>query len=75
MVYTGDIAVWEPNESNSEKKFQKAVTVCKDFSLNVNLHKCVVMNVSQKIGGMEKIKCNKHEIRNLESSEFLGSKI
>jgi hypothetical protein len=35
--------------------------VCKDFRINVHFDLCMVMKISQKTGGMEKIKCNKHE--------------
>lgn len=31
MVHTDDIVLQELNESTSKKKFQSAVTVCKDF--------------------------------------------
>jgi hypothetical protein len=51
MVYTDDIVIWEPKESTLEKKFQKTVTVWKDFGLKVSLDKCVVMKKSQRQGG------------------------
>jgi hypothetical protein len=55
--------IWELNESPLQKKFQRAVMACTDFGLNVNLNKCVDMKISQKTGGMEKTKCNNHEIK------------
>jgi DUF1009 family protein len=67
--------MWEPNESTLEKKLQRVVTVCKDFGLNVSLDKCVVMKISQNTGCMEKIKCNNHEMKEVESFKYLGSKI
>jgi hypothetical protein len=56
-----------------EKKLQRVVTVCKDFGLNKNLDKCV--KIGWKTGGTEKIKCNNHEIKKVESFKYLGSKI
>jgi hypothetical protein len=35
----------------------------------------MVMKISWKTGDMEKIKCNYHEIKNVESFNCLGSKI
>jgi hypothetical protein len=43
--------------------FQRAVKLCEDFGLNVNLDKCVVMETSWKTGSMKTIKCNNHEIK------------
>jgi hypothetical protein len=50
IVYEDATVIWEPNERTLEKKFQRAVTVSKDFGLNVNLDSCVVMKISQKTG-------------------------
>jgi hypothetical protein len=57
----------EMNKSTLKKKFEKAVTVCKDSGLKANLDKCVVMKICQKKVGMEKIKCNNREIKEAES--------
>jgi hypothetical protein len=35
----------------------------------------VVRKISQTVGGMEKIKCNNLEIKEVESFKYLGSKI
>jgi hypothetical protein len=75
MVYTDDIVVWEPNGSTLEKKLQRVVTVCEDFGLNVCLSKCVVMEISWNMGCMEKINCNSHELKEVESFKYLGSEI
>jgi hypothetical protein len=42
--------IWETNKSILEKKFQKTVTVCKDFRQNINLDKYVVMKISTEGG-------------------------
>jgi hypothetical protein len=63
MVCTDNVVIWELNESILEKTFQRVVSVCKDFGLNVNSDKCVVMKISQKARGMELIKCNDHEVK------------
>jgi hypothetical protein len=39
-----------------EKKFQRIVTVYKDFGLHGNIDKCVDMKISWKTGGLGKIK-------------------
>jgi hypothetical protein len=36
------------------------IIVCKDCGLKDNLDKCMFMKISQKAGGMKKIKCNNH---------------
>jgi hypothetical protein len=72
MVHTDDIVIWDLNESNLEKKFQKVVTLCRDFGSNVNLHKCVVMKIICKTGGMEKIECYNPEIKELGNFNYLG---
>jgi hypothetical protein len=66
IVYADDIVKWKPNESTLEKKFQTALTACKDFGLNVNFGTCVVMKISWKTRGMEKIKFNNHYIKEVE---------
>jgi hypothetical protein len=58
----------ELTESTLRKKYQRDVSVCKDFGLNVNLDKCMVMKMSQKTGDMEEIKCNNCEIKTLRAS-------
>jgi hypothetical protein len=73
-VYADDTVIWEQNESTLEKKFQKVITVCKDFGIKVNLDKCVAMKISRKKGGLENIKCGNHEIKEVESFKYLGSK-
>jgi hypothetical protein len=50
MVYAVDIVIWEPNESISEKKFERIIIVCTNFGLSVNLDKYVVMKIIQKTG-------------------------
>jgi hypothetical protein len=65
-LYANDIFIWEPNKCTTEKKFQRVVRVCKDFGLNVNLDRCVVMKISGKTRGMEKMKCNNYEIKSGE---------
>jgi hypothetical protein len=70
MVYADCIVIWESNESSLEKKFQKVITVCKYFGLKANLDKCVVKKMSWKPGGMEKIKCNNYEIKEVESFKY-----
>jgi hypothetical protein len=47
----------------------------KNFGLNVNSDKCVVMKLNWKTGGMENIKSNNHEIKEVECLKYLGSKI
>jgi hypothetical protein len=47
MVCTDNIVIWELNESILEKIFQRVVSMCKDFELNVSSDKCVVMKISQ----------------------------
>jgi hypothetical protein len=71
MVCTGSTVIWEPKESTLEKKFQRAVTVYKDCGLNVNLDQCLVMKISWKIVGMEEIKCSNHEIKKVDSFQYL----
>jgi bifunctional ADP-heptose synthase (sugar kinase/adenylyltransferase) len=66
--------MWEPKEGTLQKKFQSVVTVCKDFGLNVSVDKCDYEN-NPEYRGMEKIKCNNHEIKEVESFKYFGSKI
>jgi hypothetical protein len=39
-----------PYKTILEKKFLRTVSVCKNFKLNVNSDKCVVMKISQRNG-------------------------
>jgi hypothetical protein len=64
------IVTWELNESNLQQKFQRAVTECKDFGLNVICNKCVMI-VTWKTGSMKKIKCNNHKMK--WRVKYLGS--
>jgi hypothetical protein len=41
----------------------------------VSSDKCVVTKISQKARGVEKIKCNNHEIQQVECFKFFGIKI
>jgi galactitol-specific phosphotransferase system IIB component len=62
-------------ESVFEKKFQRVVSMCKDFGLSVSLDKCVITKISQKRVGVEMTTCNDHEVKELESFKNLGSKV
>jgi hypothetical protein len=53
MLYTNDTVEWEMNKSTLEKISEKAVKAHKDFGLEVNLDKCVVMKMCQKTVGMK----------------------
>jgi hypothetical protein len=55
IVYTDDIVTWELSESTLDKKFQRVVSVCKDFGLNVNLDKYVVKYAWRQVHGKDKI--------------------
>jgi hypothetical protein len=56
VVHADNTDIWEPNQSTSQKKFWRAVTVCRDAGLNLNLDICVVMKTSQKTGSVEEKK-------------------
>jgi hypothetical protein len=42
---------------------------------NTSSYKYVVIEINQKAGDMEKIKCNNHEIQKVDSFKFFGIKI
>lgn len=58
-----------------EKKFQRVVTVHKDFELNIILDQCLVTKINWKTVGTEEIKCGSLEIMGVDSFRYLGSKI
>jgi hypothetical protein len=55
-VYADDKVILKSKESTTEKKFQRVATLCKDFELNVNLEKYVVIKNESEDKWHEKYK-------------------
>jgi hypothetical protein len=58
-----------------KKKLQTVITAYEYFGLVVSLAKCVVIKISNMTGAIEKIRCDNHEIKTLESFKCLTSKL